>query len=395
MFQSILFRLIMSARGVVDRKRRISKSTRAGIVFPVARIYRYLRQACLKRRIQIGSPIYLSAVLEYLCAEVLELAGNAAKANKRRVISPRHILLAVANDDELHKLLKGVTISQGGVLPNIPQVLLYRKKQLRDAMKTSHPPVIIEKHTTKSPSKKLATNKSTFLKKSPVQQSKSIVSKKSSAKQSKSIVSKKSSAKQTKGSVVSPSTGSTFTILSEKTLIAGQTFSVVQGDISKVNCDAVVHPTNSSLSLAGQCGSALSQAGGPSFRTEVNRISSTQSLRVAEATISGSGALTCRFVIHVHSPTWNDTDALQNLEMAVKSCLDLAEKNKLVSVAFPSIASGSNNFPKQTSAQTILRCIRNYYTVSTTTKEMKQIYFVLYDMESIGIYTSELARLDQ
>ena len=382
MFQSILFRLIMSARGVVDRKRRISKSTRAGIVFPVARIYRYLRQACLKRRIQIGSPIYLSAVLEYLCAEVLELAGNAAKANKRRVISPRHILLAVANDDELHKLLKGVTISQGGVLPNIPQVLLYRKKQLRDAMKTSHPPVIIEKHTTKSPSKKLATNKSTFLKKSPV-------------KQSKSIVSKKSSAKQTKGSVVSPSTGSTSTILSEKTLIAGQKFSVVQGDISKVNCDAVVHPTNSSLSLAGQCGSALSQAGGPSFRTEVNRISSTQSLRVAEATISGSGALPCRFVIHVHSPTWNDTDALQNLEMAVKSCLDLAEKNKLVSVAFPSIASGSNNFPKQTSAQTILRCIRNYYTVSTTTKEMKQIYFVLYDMESIGIYTSELARLDQ
>ena len=372
----------MSARGVVDRKRRISKSTRAGIVFPVARIYRYLRQACLKRRIQIGSPIYLSAVLEYLCAEVLELAGNAAKANKRRVISPRHILLAVANDDELHKLLKGVTISQGGVLPNIPQVLLYRKKQLRDAMKTSHPPVIIEKHTTKSPSKKLATNKSTFLKKSPV-------------KQSKSIVSKKSSAKQTKGSVVSPSTGSTSTILSEKTLIAGQKFSVVQGDISKVNCDAVVHPTNSSLSLAGQCGSALSQAGGPSFRTEVNRISSTQSLRVAEATISGSGALPCRFVIHVHSPTWNDTDALQNLEMAVKSCLDLAEKNKLVSVAFPSIASGSNNFPKQTSAQTILRCIRNYYTVSTTTKEMKQIYFVLYDMESIGIYTSELARLDQ
>ena len=371
----------MSARGVVDRKKRISKSTRAGIVFPVGRVYRYLRQACLRRRIQIGSPIYLSAVLEYLCAEVLELAGNAAKANKRRVISPRHILLAIANDDELHKLLKGVTISQGGVLPNIPQVLLYRKKQLRDAMKAS-PTVIIKKDTTKSPSKKLAAKKSTFLKKSP-------------AKQSKSTVSKKSPAKQSKGSVSSPSTGSNFTILSEKTLIAGQKFSVVQGDISKVNCDAVVHPTNSSLSLAGQCGSALSQAGGPSFRTEVNRISSTQSLRVAEATISGSGALPCRFVIHVHSPTWNDTDALQNLEKAVKSCLDLAEKNKLVSVAFPSIASGSNSFPKQTSAQTILRCIRNYYTISTTTKEMKQIYFVLYDMESIGIYTSELARLDQ
>ena len=68
-------------------------------------------------------------------AEVLELAGNAARDNKRRNISPRHILLAVANDDELNKLLKGVTISQGGVLPNIQTVLLHRKKELREFWK--------------------------------------------------------------------------------------------------------------------------------------------------------------------------------------------------------------------------------------------------------------------
>jgi hypothetical protein len=55
-------------------------------------------------------------VLEYLCAEVLELAGNAARDNKRKRIIPRHITLAIRNDEELNKLLGSVTIPGGGVV---------------------------------------------------------------------------------------------------------------------------------------------------------------------------------------------------------------------------------------------------------------------------------------
>lgn len=70
-----------------------------------------------------GAPVYLAAVLEYLCAEILELSGNAARDNKKSRIVPRHITLAVKNDEELNKLLGNVTIASGGVLPNIRKFL--------------------------------------------------------------------------------------------------------------------------------------------------------------------------------------------------------------------------------------------------------------------------------
>lgn len=106
----------------------VSRSTRAGITFPVGRISRFLREGRYARRIGGGAPVYLAAVLEYLCAEILELAGNAAKDNKRTRIVPRHIQLAVRNDEELNKLMAGVTIASGGVLPNIHAVLLPKNK---------------------------------------------------------------------------------------------------------------------------------------------------------------------------------------------------------------------------------------------------------------------------
>lgn len=73
------------------------------------------------------SSVYLAAVLEYLAAEILELAGNAARDNKKTRIIPRHLQLAIRNDEELNKLLGGVTISQGGVLPFIQSELLPAK----------------------------------------------------------------------------------------------------------------------------------------------------------------------------------------------------------------------------------------------------------------------------
>jgi len=106
----------------------VSRSSRAGLQFPVGRIARYLRKGNYAKRVGGAAPVYLAAVLEYIVAEVLELAGNAAKDNKRSRITPRHIQLAVRNDDELNQFFGNAVIASGGVLPNIHPVLLPAKK---------------------------------------------------------------------------------------------------------------------------------------------------------------------------------------------------------------------------------------------------------------------------
>ncbi|CEP63406.1 histone H2AZ LALA0_S08e01728g [Lachancea lanzarotensis] len=106
--------------------RSTTHSARAGLQFPVGRIKRYLkRNAAGRTRVGSKSAIYMTAVLEYLTAEVLELAGNAAKDLKVKRITPRHLQLAIRGDDELDTLVRA-TIASGGVLPHINKALLLK-----------------------------------------------------------------------------------------------------------------------------------------------------------------------------------------------------------------------------------------------------------------------------
>ena len=107
-----------------EGKKSQTKSSKAGLQFPVGRMGRFLKKGKYATRVGAGAPVYLAAILEYLTAEILELAGNASRDNKKTRIIPRHIQLAVRNDEELNKLFGGVTIAQGGVLPNIHSVLV-------------------------------------------------------------------------------------------------------------------------------------------------------------------------------------------------------------------------------------------------------------------------------
>lgn len=85
--------LISSGGRGASGKKSTSRSSKAGLQFPVGRVGRFLKRGRYAARVGAGAPVYLASVLEYLTAEILELAGNAARDNKKTRIVPRHIQL--------------------------------------------------------------------------------------------------------------------------------------------------------------------------------------------------------------------------------------------------------------------------------------------------------------
>eukprot|EP00003_Mantamonas_plastica_P017624 TRINITY_DN2915_c0_g1_i6.p1 TRINITY_DN2915_c0_g1~~TRINITY_DN2915_c0_g1_i6.p1 ORF type:complete len:368 (-),score=94.77 TRINITY_DN2915_c0_g1_i6:21-1124(-) len=121
-----------NVRKIVRKKLNVSasiKSKRAGLVFPVTRVHNRLRKGRFgASRVGTGAAIYTAAVLEYMTAELLELAGNATRDSGRKRIIPRHIMLAVGCDEELAEFLKDVAIPGAGTMPHIHSAIVGPKK---------------------------------------------------------------------------------------------------------------------------------------------------------------------------------------------------------------------------------------------------------------------------
>jgi len=133
MSQSSEHRKRKKEKGKKDKRneKKKSKAVRAGLTFPPSRFQKQLKKGAYAPRVGFGAGLYMAAIVEYLCAEVLELAGNAAKDNNRPRISPRHVMLAVRNDDELNRLLDRVHIANSGVIPSVHRILLHTLEQRR------------------------------------------------------------------------------------------------------------------------------------------------------------------------------------------------------------------------------------------------------------------------
>lgn len=118
----------MRSQGLLNTTKRQTMSQASGLEFPVRRIIKHMKELNPHRIVYESAGVMMSGVIEYLCAEVLELAGNTTKTFRKKRITPRDIFLAVKNDAELDKLLEHITIMQSGAVPNIHPNLLKTPK---------------------------------------------------------------------------------------------------------------------------------------------------------------------------------------------------------------------------------------------------------------------------
>jgi histone H2A len=104
---------------LVNKKKPVSRAQKAGLLFPVSRISKSLKKKGRSKRVGVGAGICLAASLEYICAEITELAAKRCSSDKRKRITPEDVALVIRSDQDLNKLTNGMTMSTGETLKRI------------------------------------------------------------------------------------------------------------------------------------------------------------------------------------------------------------------------------------------------------------------------------------
>jgi O-acetyl-ADP-ribose deacetylase (regulator of RNase III) len=166
----------------------------------------------------------------------------------------------------------------------------------------------------------------------------------------------------------------------------------IKGDITQQAVDAIVNAANSSLMGGGGVDGAIHKAGGPAILRECQRIRQMEypdGMPTGDAVLTTAGNMKARHVIHTVGPVWADLkpgDASDYLTKCYVSCLELARKHGIRTVAFPAISTGAYGFPKREAAEIAVR------TAWVNRREFHEIRFVLFSDEDLGIYRGEIQR---
>ena len=118
------------------RSETISRSTRAGVSFPVGRLASNLKKGNYMKRIGESAPVFLAGVLDYLVGEILELAGDATLHKKAVRITPQTIFAGIQKDENLMALFENAIISEGGYAEHIDQFILDSQKRITKSRKS-------------------------------------------------------------------------------------------------------------------------------------------------------------------------------------------------------------------------------------------------------------------
>jgi O-acetyl-ADP-ribose deacetylase len=161
---------------------------------------------------------------------------------------------------------------------------------------------------------------------------------------------------------------------------------LLQGDITRLEVDAVVNAANSSLMGGGGVDGAIHRAGGPAILDDCRKIIAKQgSCKPGEAVITTAGNLPAKFVIHTVGPVWNNgkKDEAIKLASCYRNSLQLAIENTISSIAFPNISTGIYGYPKKQAAAIAVQTVMDFLL---NNQHFIKVHFVCFDEENFSVY---------
>lgn len=175
-----------------------------------------------------------------------------------------------------------------------------------------------------------------------------------------------------------------------ETRVDGTVLSLVQGDLTREDTDAIVNAANSSLAGGGGVDGAIHRAGGPKIMEECRKIGYCAT---GDAVITGAGNLKARYVIHTVGPVYSGGSRGEAalLASSYRSSLEIARKNGLKTIAFPSISTGAYGYPVEEAAGIAVKTALDFIKASKGAFDM--IRFVLHSESDLKAYQKKLLEL--
>ena len=161
---------------------------------------------------------------------------------------------------------------------------------------------------------------------------------------------------------------------------------LIQGDITKLQVDAIVNAANSSLLGGGGVDGAIHRAGGPQILEACKQIRNKQGgCKTGEAVITIGGNLKAKHVIHTVGPVWNggSSNEEQLLGNAYRNSLQLAVEHNISTIAFPNISTGIYGFPKRRAAEIAIATVQQFLQSNDSIRE---VIFCCFDEENTNLY---------
>lgn len=182
-------------------------------------------------------------------------------------------------------------------------------------------------------------------------------------------------------------------VLAGRVLPKGQTFQIVQGDITEEETDAIVNAANSRLQHGAGVAGAIARQGGPSIQRESTAwVRAHGPVSYSQPAWTSGGLLAAKYVIHAVGPVWGEGEEDVRLSAAVQGSLAVADRLRCTSVALPALSTGVFRFPKQRAAQVTFSGIEKYF--SENPSSIRLVRLVLFDQPTVDAFVAEWQRHD-